>query len=122
MFEWYQWAVEPTSNITFPNSTTTEDDDRDDIETKIIRMITRIMFVWFIKQKNLVPDRIFDLDFLSTVLKDFDPFTSRIQYSNTRRAGTDENCICCLYTAKEVIMDRAVPAEDVGVWTNKLLE
>ena len=78
LFEWYQWAVEPTSKITFPNNTTIEDDDRDDIETKIIRMITRIMFVWFIKQKNLVPNRIFDLDFLSTVLKDFDPYSTSI--------------------------------------------
>ena len=76
LFEWYQWAVEPSSNITFPNNTTTEDDDRDDIETKVIRMITRIMFVWFIKQKNLVPDRIFDIEFLSTILKDFDPYST----------------------------------------------
>jgi len=78
LFAWYQWALEPTSNITFPNNTTTEDDDRDDIETKIIRMITRIMFVWFIKQKNLVPDRIFDITFLSTVLKDFDPYSTTV--------------------------------------------
>lgn len=78
LFEWYQWAVEPSSNITFPNNTTTEDDDRDDIETKVIRMITRIMFVWFIKQKNLVPDRIFDFDFLSTILKDFDPYSTTV--------------------------------------------
>ena len=76
LFEWYQWAVEPSSNITFPNNTTTEDDDRDDIETKVIRMITRIMFVWFIKQKNLVPDRIFDIDFLTTILEDFDPYST----------------------------------------------
>ncbi len=73
LFEWYQWAVDDSSNVTFPNSTSTEDDDRDDIEKKIIRMITRIMFVWFIKQKELVPDRLFDIDFLSTILKDFDP-------------------------------------------------
>ena len=78
LFAWYQWALEPTSNITFPNNTTTEDDDRDDIETKIIRMITRIMFVWFIKQKNLVPDRIFDITFLSTVLNDFDPYSTTV--------------------------------------------
>lgn len=78
LFEWYQWAVEPSSNITFPNNTTTEDDDRDDIETKVIRMITRIMFVWFIKQKNLVPDRIFDIDFLTTILKDFDPYSTTV--------------------------------------------
>ena len=75
LFEWYQWAVEPSSNITFPNNTTTEDDDRDDLETKVIRMITRIMFVWFIKQKNLVPDRIFDIDFLAAILKEFDPYS-----------------------------------------------
>ncbi len=78
LFEWYQWAVEPSSNITFPNNTTTEDDDRDDIETKVIRMITRIMFVWFIKQKNLVPDRIFDIDFLATILNDFDPYSTTV--------------------------------------------
>ena len=78
LFEWYQWAVEPSSNITFPNNTITEDDDRDDIETKVIRMITRIMFVWFIKQKNLVPDRIFDIDFLTTILKDFDPYSTTV--------------------------------------------
>ena len=78
LFEWYQWAVDPSSNITFPNNTTTEDDDRDDIETKVIRMITRIMFVWFIKQKNLVPDRIFDIDFLGTILKDFNPYSMTV--------------------------------------------
>ena len=72
LFDWYQWAVDPASGVYFPNNTSTEDDDREDIETKIIRMITRIMFVWFIKQKELVPNKIFDVDFLDTILKDFD--------------------------------------------------
>jgi hypothetical protein len=76
LFEWYQWAVDDSSNVTFPNSTAIEDDDRDDIEKKIIRMITRIMFVWFIKQKELVPNRIFDIEYLSTILKDFDPYST----------------------------------------------
>ena len=73
LFEWYLWAVDPATGVYFPNDTSTEDDDREDIETKMIRMITRIMFVWFIKQKDLVPDKIFDADFLRTILKDFDP-------------------------------------------------
>ena len=72
LFDWYQWAVDPASGVYFPNNTSTEDDDREDIETKIIRMITRIMFVWFIKQKEPVPNKIFDVDFLDTILKDFD--------------------------------------------------
>lgn len=73
LFDWYQWAVDPATGVYFPNNTSTEDDDREDIETKIIRMITRIMFVWFIKQKELVPNKIFDVGFLDTILKDFDP-------------------------------------------------
>ena len=73
LYEWYQWAVDPASGVYFPNNTSTEADDREDIETKIIRLITRIMFVWFIKQKGLVPNKIFDVDFLETILKDFDP-------------------------------------------------
>ena len=76
LYEWYQWAVDPTSGVYFPNNTSTEADDREDIETKIIRLITRIMFVWFIKQKELVPNKIFDVDFLETILKDFDPNSS----------------------------------------------
>ena len=76
LFEWYLWAIDEQSNVTFPNYVATEDDDRDDLEKKIIRMITRIMFVWFIKQKDLVPNRIFDVDYLSTILKDFDPYST----------------------------------------------
>lgn len=72
LFDWYLWAVNPTSGISFPNDTAIEDDDRDNIEIKIIRMITRIMFVWFIKQKNLVPNRLFDPEYIYTILKDFD--------------------------------------------------
>ena len=72
LFDWYLWAIDPTTGVSFPNNTSIEDDDREDIETKIIRMITRIMFVWFIKQKNLVPNRLFDPEYIHTILKDFD--------------------------------------------------
>ena len=65
-------------------------------------MITRIMFVWFIKQKELVPNRIFDADFLSTILKDFDPYSKtegnyynailqNLFFGTLNRAIKDEN-------------------------------
>ncbi len=73
LFAWYLWAVDPSSNISFPNNTSIEDDDKDCIEIKIIRLITRIIFVWFIKQKGLVPNKIFEPNYLKTILKDFDP-------------------------------------------------
>jgi len=72
LFEWYQWAVAPETKVTFPGDVDTQDDDREDIDTRIIRLITRLMFVWFIKQKDLVPSKIFDKDYVSTILKDFD--------------------------------------------------
>ena len=78
LFEWYQWSVDDSTQVTFPNNITTEDDDRDDVEKKVIRMITRIMFVWFIKQKELVPNRIFDIEYLSTILKEFDPYSTTV--------------------------------------------
>ena len=78
LFEWYQWAIDDSTLVTFPNNITTEDDDRDDVEKKVIRMITRIMFVWFIKQKELVPNRIFEIEYLSTILKEFDPYSTTV--------------------------------------------
>jgi len=78
LFEWYQWAIDDSTQVTFPNNIITEDDDRDDVEKKVIRMITRIMFVWFIKQKELVPNRIFDIEYLSTILKEFDPYSTTV--------------------------------------------
>ena len=72
LFEWYQWAVNPEIRVTFPGDVDTQDDDREDIDTRIIRLITRLMFVWFIKQKDLVPASIFDKDYVGTILKDFD--------------------------------------------------
>ena len=71
LFEWYQWAVSPEARVTFPGDVDTQDDDREDIDTRIIRLITRLMFVWFIKQKDLVPSSIFDEDYVSSILKDF---------------------------------------------------
>lgn len=73
LFEWYQWAIDPETKVSFPGDVSTQDDDREDIDTRVIRLITRLMFVWFIKQKGLVPDSIFDVDYLNSILKYFDP-------------------------------------------------
>lgn len=65
-------------------------------------MITRIMFVWFIKQKDLVPNRLFDTEYLSSILVDFDPLSSTVGnyynailqnlfFATLNRAIEDEN-------------------------------
>ena len=53
IFAWYLWANDVKSNVSFPNDINIEDDDREKLDVKIIRLITRMMFVWFIKQKKL---------------------------------------------------------------------
>lgn len=77
LFEWYQWAVNPETKVTFPGNADTQNDDREDIDTRVIRLITRLMFVWFIKQKGLVPDCIFNEEYLKTILNDFNPQSER---------------------------------------------
>ena len=73
LFDWYTWALDPTSGVYFPNNPNTPEDDRDKLDTKMIRLITRLMFVWFIKQKELVPDDLFNPERLKHILIDFDP-------------------------------------------------
>ena len=73
LFEWYKWVLTDEVGITFPNNTETIEDDRTKLEEQIIRLITRLLFVWFIKQKHLIPDKLFKIDELSKVLKDFVP-------------------------------------------------
>lgn len=37
---------------------------------QLIRFITRIMFVWFMKAKGIIPDKLFDENYIQTILKD----------------------------------------------------
>ena len=73
LFEWYKWvAIDHDLDITFPNDLATNDDDHE-IGIHITRLVTRMMFVWFIKQMRLVPDELFDTKELITILNDFKP-------------------------------------------------
>ena len=73
LFEWYKWvAIDHDLDITFPNDLATNDDDHE-IGIHITRLVTRMMFVWFIKQMRLIPDELFDTKELTTILNDFKP-------------------------------------------------
>ncbi|MCD8069781.1 MAG: Eco57I restriction-modification methylase domain-containing protein [Akkermansiaceae bacterium] len=67
LFKWYSWALEEKSGVSFPET------PGESLEVKLIRLITRLMFVWFIRQKGLVPGRLFDAGWLKGVLKGFGP-------------------------------------------------
>ena len=73
LFAWYQWVISEEVGVTYPNDTQTDQDDRVQLEEQIIRLITRVLFVWFIKQKQLVPNELFEENSLNQLLKDFNP-------------------------------------------------
>ena len=64
---WYFWAV---NNVEFPDDVEKDKEIRN--SKNMIRMITRIIFIWFIKEKGLVPDNLFDKDDLRLWIKDFE--------------------------------------------------
>jgi len=73
LFNWYsEWACKickfPSEKCIAADADLTTDKN----EINLIRLITRIMFVWFIKQKNLIPDWVFDKKELSNILSDSD--------------------------------------------------
>jgi len=71
LFAWFQWTISEEVGVTYPNDTKTDQDDRVQLEEQVIRLITRVLFVWFIKQKHLVPNNLFEEAELGKILKDF---------------------------------------------------
>ena len=73
LYDWYSRAISEDAGIYFPNDPENNFDDRENINIKVIRLITRLLFVWFIRQKHLVPANLFTPGTLKAILKDFDP-------------------------------------------------
>ncbi len=69
--DWYFWA---TQQVVFPPGGEPDAEQRNAIA--IIRLITRLIFVWFLKEKGLVPADLFNEHKLSALLKDFSPDAS----------------------------------------------
>ena len=69
LFAWYEWAAEK-AGVRFPNAV----GDLSKTKEHLIRLITRLMFVWFVRERGLVPDELFDAKWLGeNFLRDFDP-------------------------------------------------
>jgi adenine-specific DNA-methyltransferase len=65
---WYFWAL---PQVEFPADL--EPDDEKRRATGLIRLLTRLIFCWFLKEKNLVPEKLFHPTDLAKMLKGFDP-------------------------------------------------
>ncbi|MBA4417122.1 MAG: hypothetical protein C0392_04315 [Syntrophus sp. (in: bacteria)] len=71
LFNWYLWALK--INVKFPQIRPQEDmvDDKVHQSESLIRLLTRLLFCWFMKEKGLIKDDIFNPSYIKTILKDF---------------------------------------------------
>src|SRR3990167_8651982 len=69
---WHFWAMD---KIKFPDDYKYSSDHAKDKEirnaTNLIRLITRIIFIWFLTEKGLVPPQVFSREKLRSIVKDF---------------------------------------------------
>ena len=70
LFAWFQWAVKDAK---FPKREgRNKKMPKMAAEDHVIRLITRILFIWFIKEKNLVAEEFFREADVRSLLKDYD--------------------------------------------------
>ncbi|VUZ85858.1 Eco57I restriction-modification methylase, partial [Candidatus Methylomirabilis lanthanidiphila] len=65
---WYFWA---SRQVTFPKEADPNKEVRN--ATSLIRLITRLIFCWFIKEKGLIPDDLFRQEKVRQLLTDLSP-------------------------------------------------
>ncbi len=69
--DWYAWAIQV---VRFPNDITSDSVDKPMNDMAVIRMITRLIFVWFLYCKRLIPKEFFDIDYIREhFINDFAP-------------------------------------------------
>ncbi|WP_180129141.1 Eco57I restriction-modification methylase domain-containing protein [Rhodoferax sp. BLA1] len=70
--EWYYWAILARTGVVFPKGQPLEKSDDPTTNNRptvaLIRLLTRLIFVWFLKEKHLVPAALFDEKALAALL------------------------------------------------------
>lgn len=80
--EWYAWVIS-SGEVKFPNDLTTTEDDAKFNHEAVIRLITRLIFVWFLKQKKLIPEEFFDEQAIrEKFIENFDPHSRNTLFYN----------------------------------------
>ncbi|HUX90819.1 MAG TPA: Eco57I restriction-modification methylase domain-containing protein [Gallionellaceae bacterium] len=70
--DWYYWALREETGVRFPKGQPLDDSHDPAITGRpsvaMIRLLTRLIFVWFLKEKRLVPSELFDEKALAKLL------------------------------------------------------
>jgi adenine-specific DNA-methyltransferase len=74
---WYFWALKYLKE----NPYLPDKQSEEALATFLIRLITRIIFIWFLKEKQLVPEKLFDKEELKKIVKDFETSSGTNYYN-----------------------------------------
>lgn len=82
--DWYAWAIKI---IRFPNDLNDKMDDDKFNNESAIRLITRLIFVWFLKQRHLVPNEFFDERYIAdNLIEGFNPHAMADLFSKSNES------------------------------------
>ncbi|MDE6551995.1 MAG: hypothetical protein K2K98_03395, partial [Muribaculaceae bacterium] len=86
--ELQNWYFAALKVVRFPNDIYSTSDDTAYNSEATIRLITRLIFVWFLKQRNLIPGELFNPDYIGNkLLKQFNPIEPQGLFSETQRVS-----------------------------------
>ena len=82
--DWHAWAIK---EIRFPNDINNDNDDAKFNHEGAIRLITRLIFVWFLKQRHLIPEEFFDEKYISdNLINGFTPHAMADLFGKSRES------------------------------------
>lgn len=112
--DWYAWAVQVAR---FPNDLNTREDDDKFNHEACIRLITRLIFVWFLKQKKLIPEEFFDEKYIrENLITEFNPHERRTAFYDAEKSCYYRLVLQNLFFA---MLNRPIVAEDKNEPNNR---
>ena len=109
--EWYAWVI-GSGKVKFPNDITTTEDDSKYNHEAVIRLITRLIFVWFLKQKHLIPEEFFDEKLIrDNFIENFDPHSANTLFYDPSKSKYYRLILQNLFFA---MLNRPIKDEESG--------
>ncbi|MBD5328517.1 MAG: restriction endonuclease subunit M [Bacteroides sp.] len=114
--EWFAWVI-GSGKVKFPNDISTTEDDTKFNHEAVIRLITRLIFVWFLRQKKLIPEDFFNEKAIrGNFIENFDPHSSNTLFYNPEESKYYRLILQNLFFA---MLNRPITDEESGIEENR---
>lgn len=112
--DWYFWAVK---EVRFPNKLDDPNDDGKYNYENVIRLVTRLIFVWFLKEKHLIPEEFFNQKFIAEHL--IDGFAPNEQVTLFGKSTESKYYKAILQNLFFAMLNCPIVDEETGMATNR---